>query len=114
GGGARGERGSGATGKAGGGSRQQFESEAEGRLARPSLDLFDELGPPLFEQVGYMFVATTAEGMATLSSRAALQQSLGVPVEEVDAGSVQGLRLDDVLGPYARWKDGVSQPPEIP
>jgi sarcosine oxidase, subunit beta len=103
----------GATGKAMGGFRQQFSTEAEVRLARASLELFADLGPPLFEQVGYMFVATTPEGMANLSQRAALQQSLGVPVEEVDAGRVNGLRTDDVLGAYACWEDGVAEPAEI-
>jgi glycine/D-amino acid oxidase-like deaminating enzyme len=104
---------SGATGKAMGGFRQQFSTEAEVRLARASHELFAELGPPLFEQVGYLFVATTAEGMAKLSARADLQQSLGVPVEEVDAGRVHGLRVDDVLGAYACWEDGVAEPAEI-
>jgi glycine/D-amino acid oxidase-like deaminating enzyme len=103
----------GATGKAMGGFRQQFSTEAEVRLARASLELFVELGPPLFEQVGYMFVATTPEGMANLSQRADLQQSLGVPVEEVDARRVNGLHADDVLGAYACWEDGVAEPAEI-
>jgi sarcosine oxidase, subunit beta len=109
----RNEIASGATGKAMGGFRQQFSSEAEVRLARASLELFAELGPPLFDQVGYMFVATTQEGMARLSARATLQQSLGVPVEEVDAGRVHGLRVDDVVGAYACWEDGVAEPTEI-
>jgi len=109
----RGEIAGGATGKAMGGFRQQFSSEAELRLARASLELFAELGPPLFEQVGYLFVATTADGTTTLSERAALQQSLGVPVEEVDARRVRGLRVDDVLAAYACWEDGVAEPAEI-
>ena len=109
----RAEIASGATGKAMGGFRQQFSTEAEVRLARASHALFAELGPPLFEQVGYLFVATTPEGMTRLADRAALQQSLGVPVEEVDAGRVRGLRVDDVLGAYACWEDGVAEPAEI-
>jgi sarcosine oxidase, subunit beta len=109
----RAEVASGATGKAMGGFRQQFSTEAEVRLARASHELFAELGPPLFEQVGYLFVATTPEGMSTLAARAGLQQSLGVPVEEVDAARIQGLRVDDVLGAYACWEDGVAEPAEI-
>ena len=93
----RAEIASGATGKAMGGFRQQFSTEAEVRLARASQELFAELGPPLFEQVGYMFVATTEEGLARLTERAQLQQSLGVPVEQVDASRVAGLCVDDVL-----------------
>ena len=109
----RAEIASGATGKAMGGFRQQFSTEAEVRLARASHELFAQLGPPLFEQVGYLFVATTPDGMTQLAERAALQQSLGVPVEEVDAARVRGLRVDDVLGAYACWEDGVAEPAEI-
>ena len=53
---------SGATGKAMGGFRQQFSTEAEVRLAQESAKLFRELGPPLFEAVGYLFLATTEQG----------------------------------------------------
>jgi sarcosine oxidase, subunit beta len=109
----RAEIASGATGKAMGGFRQQFSTEAEVRLAREALPLFAELGPPLFEQVGYMFVATTAAGLARLEQRAELQRGLGVPVERVDPSRVEGLRTDDVLGAYACWEDGVAEPAEI-
>jgi sarcosine oxidase, subunit beta len=103
----------GATGKAMGGVRQQFSTEAEVRLARESLPLFAELGAPLFEQVGYMFVAASEEGLARLERRAELQQRLGVPVERVDPNGVQGLRAEDLLGAYACWEDGVAEPAEI-
>ena len=63
---------SGATGKAMGGFRQQFSSEAEVRLAQESAKLFRELGPPLFEAVGYMFLATSADGWSRLRDRAAM------------------------------------------
>ena len=106
----RAEIASGATGKAMGGFRQQFSTEAEVRLARASLPLFAELVPPLFEQVGYLFVATTDAGLTQLSKRAELQQRLGVPVESVDASAVRGLRTDDVLGAFACWEDGVAEP----
>jgi sarcosine oxidase subunit beta len=109
----RAEIASGATGKAMGGFRQQFSTAAEVRLAQASYALFAELGPPLFEQVGYMFVATTTDGLQRLAARAALQQSLGVPVEQVDAGRIAGLRVDDVLGAYACWEDGVAEPADI-
>src|SRR5438105_6581810 len=86
----RAEVASGATGKAMGGFRQQFSTEAEVRLAQESARLFRELGPPLFEAVGYLFLATTEAGWERLRERAALQQTLGVPVEEVDASRVAG------------------------
>ena len=104
---------SGATGKAMGGFRQQFSSEAEVRLAQESGKLFRELGPPLFEAVGYMFLATSDEGWSTLRERAAMQRSLGVPVEEVDAAHVRGLRTDDVTGAVACWEDGVAEPAAV-
>jgi glycine/D-amino acid oxidase-like deaminating enzyme len=108
-----GEIAGGATGKAMGGFRQQFSTEAEVRLAQESEKLFRELGAPLFEAVGYMFLAISEEGWARLRERAAMQQRLGVPVEEVDASRVRGLRTDDVAGAVACWEDGVAEPAEV-
>ena len=104
---------SGATGKAMGGFRQQFSTEAEVRLAQESAELFHELGAPLFEPVGYMFLATSVDGWARLSARAELQHTLGVPVEEVDASRFDGLRTDDVIGAVACWQDGVAEPSAV-
>jgi sarcosine oxidase subunit beta len=106
-----GEVASGATGKAMGGVRQQFSTEAEVRLAQSSIDFFRELGAPFFHQVGYLFLATTEDGLARLRARAELQRSLGVPVEDVDAAEVRGLRTDDVLGAVICREDGVADPP---
>ena len=80
---------SGATAKAMGGVRQQFSTAAEVRLAQASIRFFEELGPPLFDQVGYLFVATTEEGLAGLEERRALQEELGVPVQSVDPSFVR-------------------------
>jgi glycine/D-amino acid oxidase-like deaminating enzyme len=104
---------SGATGKAMGGFRQQFSTAAEVRLAQESAKLFHELGAPLFEDVGYVFAATTAEGWRRLQERAELQRSMGVSVEEVDPSRVSGLRVDDVLGAVACWTDGVAEPAAV-
>ena len=100
---------SGSTGKAMGGVRQQFSTEAEVRLARESIGFFRELGPPYFDQVGYLFFATTDEGLETLERRAELQRGLGVPVEDVDASRIAGLRTDDVVGAVVCWEDGGGQ-----
>jgi sarcosine oxidase subunit beta len=62
----RAEVASGATGKAMGGVRQQFSTAPEVRLAQASARFFAELGSPLFEQVGYIFLATTEEGVARM------------------------------------------------
>jgi sarcosine oxidase, subunit beta len=104
---------SGSTGKAMGGVRQQFSTEAEVRLARASIRFFERLGPPLFEQVGYLFLATTEQGLGQLEERRVLQQELGVPVERVDPSLVAGLRVDDVLGATSCREDGVADPPTV-
>jgi sarcosine oxidase subunit beta len=109
----RAEVASGATGKAMGGFRQQFSSAAEVALARASLPLFTELGAPLFQQVGYLFLATSDDGWAELRARAEMQGRLGVPVEEVDPARVAGLRTDDVRGAVACWEDGVAEPAAV-
>jgi sarcosine oxidase, subunit beta len=106
----KGEVAGGATGRAMGGVRQQFTTEAEVRLAQASVRLFEELGEPLFQQVGYLFLATTPEALAALEERRRLQAELGVPVERVEPGFVRGLRVDDVLGAVICREDGVADP----
>jgi sarcosine oxidase subunit beta len=105
-----GEIASGSTGKAMGGIRQQFSTAPEVKLAQASIRFFEELGAPLFHQVGYLFLATTEAGLGRLRERADLQRELGVPVEDVDAGEVRGLRTDDVLGGVICREDGVADP----
>ena len=85
-----GEVAGGSTSRAMGGVRQQFSTAAEVRLARESIAFFEELGTPFFEQVGYLFVATTEGGLAALEERLAVQTELGVPVERVDPSFVSG------------------------
>lgn len=105
-----GEIASGATSKAMGGIRQQFSTAPEVKLAQASIRFFEELGAPLFHQVGYLFLATTEDGLAHLHARAELQRGLGVPVEEVDAAEVRGLHTGDVLGAVICREDGVADP----
>jgi sarcosine oxidase subunit beta len=104
---------SGATAKAMGGVRQQFSTAAEVRLAQASIRFFEELGAPLFEQVGYLFLATTEQGLAELDERRALQAELGVPVERVDPAFIDGLRTEDVVGAVFCATDGVADPPAV-
>jgi sarcosine oxidase subunit beta len=103
----------GATSKAMGGVRQQFSTAAEVRLAQASIRFFEELGAPLFDQVGYLFLATTDDGLAGLDQRRELQQELGVPVKSVDPSIVAGLQTDDVLGAAFCATDGVADPPAV-
>jgi sarcosine oxidase subunit beta len=104
---------SGATSKAMGGVRQQFSTEPEVRLAQASIRFFERLGAPLFEQVGYLFLATTGDGLARMGERRELQQSLGVPVETVDPAVVAGLHVEDVQGATICREDGVADPPAV-
>src|SRR5207247_581 len=108
----RGEVASGSTAKAMGGVRQQFSTEPEVRLARDSIRFFEELGPPLFLQVGYLFLATTEAGLAELEERMELQRALGVPVARAgvpaDVGGDAGLRV------AASQRGGVRGPPGAP
>jgi glycine/D-amino acid oxidase-like deaminating enzyme len=103
----------GATGKAMGGVRQQFSTPAEVRLVQASIRLFQELGAPLFEQVGYLFLATTDEGLAELEQRRTVQRELGVPVERVDPAFVDGLAVDDVRGAVICREDGIADPAAV-
>jgi sarcosine oxidase, subunit beta len=109
----RAEIASGSTGKAMGGVRQQFSSAAEVRLAQESIAFFEDLGASWFQQVGYLFVATTADGLAELEERRELQAGLGVPVERIDPRSVTGLAADDVVGAVFCATDGVADPPAL-
>ena len=109
----RAEIASGSTGKAMGGVRQQFSSAAEVRLAQESIAFFEELGASWFQQVGYLFLATTEHGLAELEERRKLQAGLGVPVERVDPRVVPGLAADDVLGAVFCATDGVADPPAL-
>jgi sarcosine oxidase subunit beta len=109
----RGRVAGGATAKAMGGVRQQFSTAAEVRLAQASIRFFEELEPPLFDQVGYLFVATTEEGLAALDERRAIQEELGVPVETVDPSYVEGLRTDDLVGAVVCRTDGTADPPAV-
>lgn len=104
---------SGATGKAMGGVRQQFSTAAEVRLAQASIAFFRTLPPELFRRVGYVFLATSDDGLARLHERAELQRSLGVPVEDCDPREIPGLRVDDVCGAVTCREDGVADPPAV-
>jgi sarcosine oxidase subunit beta len=109
----RGELCSGSTSRALGGVRQQFSTAAEVILARESIELLTSLGPAFFRQVGYLFLATTDEGLAGLEERRVLQNELGVPVARVDPSVVSGLAKEDVVGATCCWSDGVADPAAV-
>ena len=109
----RGELVNGSTSRAMGGVRQQFSTAAEVLLARESIEFLAGLGPSFFHQVGYVFLATTEEGLAELEERRSLQVELGVPVERVDPSTVRGIAVDDVVGATCCWSDGLADPPSV-
>jgi glycine/D-amino acid oxidase-like deaminating enzyme len=109
----RGELCGGSTSRAMGGVRQQFSTAPEVVLARESIGFLASLGPQFFRQVGYLFLATTEEGLAALEQRRTLQNELGVPVEGADPSTVRGLATEDVLGATCCWSDGVADPPAV-
>lgn len=113
----RGEVGGGSTARAMGGVRQQFSTAAEVRLAQESIRFFVDLGPELYQQVGYLFVATTEQGAAALDTRLRLQLELGVPAERLDPSGVAelapGLAVEDVRVGVVCLEDGVSDPPAV-
>jgi sarcosine oxidase subunit beta len=113
---------SGSTGKSAGGIRQQFATEANIRLSRASVAMFQRMPEELdvdpgFRQVGYVFMASTPDEMALFRGNVALQQRHGVPVEMVgpaDIGKlVPQLRLDGILGGTYCAADGYAAPYEV-
>jgi sarcosine oxidase, subunit beta len=76
--------GSQSTGRCAGGVRQQFSMEANVRLQRMSVRMFqtfeDETGHTAdFHQIGYLFLLSTPEAVTTFEANVALQNDLGVP-----------------------------------
>ena len=73
--------------------------------------------PPFFDQVGYLFLATTEAGLAELETRRQVQVELGVPVQRLDqdgiAEAAPGVAVDDVVGGVFCAEDGVADPPAV-
>src|SRR5215218_7707162 len=82
--------GTGSTGRNAGGVRHQFSNEANIRLSIESIRLFehfaDEVGQAIdFHQDGYLFLLTKPASVETFRANVALQRSLGVDVQWLDA-----------------------------
>ena len=80
----------GSTGRNAGGVRHQFSNAANIRLSIESIRLLerfaDEVGHPIdFHQDGYLFLLSTPSSVETFRKNVALQRSLGVEVEWLDA-----------------------------
>ena len=94
----------GASGRNGGGVRQQWETRATVRLAREAVEAYRHFGRDFgfniwFRQSGYLFLAENAEELARLKTVHALVASEGLPSTVLDADGVA--RFVDGIAPGA-------------
>src|SRR6185503_17185654 len=109
----------GSTGRNAGGVRHQFSNAANIRLSIESIGFLehfaDEVGQPIdFHQDGYLFLLSSASSVETFRKNVALQRSLGVDVEWLDAGGAArlapGLNADGVAAATFCRRDGIADP----
>ncbi len=110
---------SGSTALASGGIRHQYANRLGVELTTHSIVTFErfeeEFGvDPNFRQHGYLILITTEDELAVARRSVALQRSLGVDVELLDAGATHRLcpylRTDDLLGATYSPRDGYADP----
>src|SRR4029453_345430 len=108
--------GTGSTGRNAGGVRHQFSNEANIRLSIESIGVLErfagEVGQPIdFHQDGYLFLLWMRASVETFRRNVALQRSLGVDVQWLDARDAArlapGLDVDGVLGATFCQRDGI-------
>src|SRR5438132_8696700 len=106
----------GSTGRNAGGVRHQFSNEANIRLSLESIGLLerfaDEVGHTIdFHQDGYLFLLSSPASVETFRRNVALQRSLGIDVEWLDADEAArlapGLDASGVLGATFCRRDGI-------
>ncbi len=109
----------GASGRNGGGIRQQWSTEENIKLAQQSVRMFRQLARETgyniwFRQGGYLFIARDDESAAELEKNIALQNRLGVPSRKISAAEarrvVPGLSTDQVITCSYNHSDGVLFP----
>ena len=114
--------GSGSTGRAAGGIRQQFSSETNCRLSMLSVQKLlsferDTGWDPRFVQSGYLFLLTREDDWAQFQRNAAMQNELGIDVELLSPHAAQSLvpplAVDDVLGATFCHSDGHADPTQV-
>ena len=110
---------SGATGRCGGGIRQQWSTEENTRLAMESVRLFAQLDQELdyqteYDQGGYLILAYTDQEVEQYKKNVAMQQGLGLNVRFVDAQDAREiaphLNTDGVLCATYCPSDGSANP----
>ena len=111
--------GAGSTGRNAGGVRHQFSTEANIRLSIESIRLLerfaDEVGHSIdFHQDGYLFLLSSDRSVEVFQKNVALQRSLGVDVQWLDAAAAGRLATGlDVAGVAAATfcaRDGIADP----
>jgi sarcosine oxidase subunit beta len=114
--------GSGSSGKAVGGVRQQFSTPACVRMSQLSLAAFHRFASELeadpgFQACGYLLVTADPDEMAAFERNVAMQRGLGVDVRTVRPSEIARLHpwlaVDDVVGGAFCPSDGVAGPAEV-
>ena len=109
----------GSTGRNAGGVRHQFSNEANINLSLESIRLLerfaDEVGHPIdFHQDGYLFLLSSPASVDVFRRNVALQRSLGVDVEWLDAAGAArlapGLDATGVIAATYCARDGIADP----
>lgn len=109
----------GASGRNGGGIRQQWSTEANIRLMQESVAICNRFAKELgvnvwFRQGGYLFLARTAAEVARLEKNIELQNRFGVPTRMIDAGEardiVPQLETRGIVGASYNPTDGIIFP----
>jgi len=111
--------GMGSTSKAAGGIRAQFNSQINVELSRLSIPAFERFPKEMdvdvvFNQVGYLWIATRDEDLRHFERVVAAQRKLGLDVRLLDRAGVAKhapyVRSDDVVGGTFHEKDGYAPP----
>jgi sarcosine oxidase subunit beta len=114
--------GSGSSGKAVGGVRQQFSTPVSVRMSRLSLESFRrfpaEMGAdPGFDPCGYLLVTAEPAEMEAVRKNVTMQRDLDVAVRTVAPAEIARihpwLRVDDLAGGTFCPTDGVAGPAEV-
>jgi heterotetrameric sarcosine oxidase beta subunit len=109
----------GSTGRNAGGVRHQFSNEANIQLSIESIRMIerfaDEVGSPVdFHQDGYLFLLSSPSSVDVFRKNVALQRSLGVDVDWLDADAAArlapGLDVTGVMAATFCARDGIADP----
>src|SRR5438445_3954985 len=110
---------SGSTALASGGIRHQYANRLGVELTTHSIVTYERFRDefavdPNFRQHGYLILIATEDELATARRSVALQRSLGVDVELLDAAATRALcpylNTDDLLGATYTPRDGYADP----